>query len=120
MEKYKVFLTTGQVFFTPEANLPTVQRIYEGKILRIEPPEEKKTLQSLPAQPQKNESVAVGEVNADEAKEVTEQPKPEPPKPQAPIQPKLPEHEDAKKKADYTKSNSRLKSVNKRKPTKTK
>jgi hypothetical protein len=123
MQKIKVFLTTGQVFLSPEANIENVKRIYQGKILRLEYPDEKKTApESTPPTPPQQEEKAAVVVEQVVVPEPVAQP--EPPKveirklpPQKPIQPKLPPTPAAKEKADYTESKNRLKKVNaKRKP----
>ena len=96
MSKAKVFLTNGQVFFSPIANINNINRIYKDKVLKIEYPKpEQPTLQPTPVikAPQTVKEV---KPEADiEFIEITTE-----------------SQGEATKPADYSESQTRLKAIN--------
>jgi len=96
MSKAKVFLTNGQVFFSPLANVNNINRIYKDKVLKIEYPKpEQPTLQPTPVI---EVAKTVKEVKPEtdiEFIEITTEPQDETTKP-----------------ADFSESQTRLKAIN--------
>jgi hypothetical protein len=157
-EKAKVFLTTGQCFMSPLANIDNIRRIYKDKLQRIEYPNEKKEVtEPTPEVIPVSTTATIEQKVITEAAKIAEQPKVEIPviepvkviveqtatepvtfqsfdepvkenvQEQEPVKTTTQLHQEAKqnpeipvkkrtntKPADYSKSKSRLKKINKK------